>query len=130
MPPVKEVSIGFLHHCALAVDGGVWCWGYNPLGELGDGTSEANRELQEVESLDQASVVATGVNNSCAVQVFGGLMCWGSYDPTQNLALGEPWDGVLNSVPAAQIFGVAAKLVEPVSIVRAAENVHADVFAI
>ena len=97
LPPVKMVSIGYVHHCALAADGGVWCWGFNPLGELGDGTSDNSWKPRKVDGIGPAIAIGAGVNKSCAVMTVGDLMCWGTYDPTQDLALGAPWAGVLNS---------------------------------
>jgi alpha-tubulin suppressor-like RCC1 family protein len=31
----REITAGFSHACALADDGGVWCWGSNQEGEVG-----------------------------------------------------------------------------------------------
>lgn len=35
LPPVRSLALGGATTCALAVDGQVWCWGYNHYGELG-----------------------------------------------------------------------------------------------
>ena len=35
----QMVATGFYHSCALDSARGVWCWGYNQHGELGDGTA-------------------------------------------------------------------------------------------
>ncbi|MCA9607145.1 MAG: hypothetical protein KC619_16175 [Myxococcales bacterium] len=39
-PPVRSVSVGVHHACAVDGDGRPWCWGWNGRGQLGDGTFE------------------------------------------------------------------------------------------
>jgi alpha-tubulin suppressor-like RCC1 family protein len=39
LPGVAEVSVGYQHVCARDGSGGVWCWGCNQSGEIGDGTT-------------------------------------------------------------------------------------------
>ena len=34
----SRIAIGVYHTCATEVDGSVWCWGRNQMGQLGDGT--------------------------------------------------------------------------------------------
>ncbi|WP_438031177.1 hypothetical protein [Sorangium sp. So ce233] len=34
------MSGGGGHTCALRDDGSTWCWGWNPYGQVGDGTRE------------------------------------------------------------------------------------------
>ena len=58
-------------------NGGVWCWGYNGNGELGDGTTVDR--LQPVAVVGMASGVTdieAGANHTCAIQG-GAAKCWG-----------------------------------------------------
>ena len=38
---VAPAQFAYFHSCATSTDGGVWCWGENSLGEIGDGTVKA-----------------------------------------------------------------------------------------
>lgn len=41
---VTDISLGYLHTCAIRAGREVWCWGRNDQGQLGDGTLE-NRDV-------------------------------------------------------------------------------------
>ena len=72
------VSAGDLHACAV-VNGGVKCWGYNGVGQLGDGTETDRLIATDVVGLPPGSnvtAVAAGVEHSCAI-ADGGVLCWG-----------------------------------------------------
>jgi alpha-tubulin suppressor-like RCC1 family protein len=72
------VAAGDLHACAV-VNGGVKCWGYNLVGQLGDGTEIDRLIATDVVGLPAGSnvtAVAAGVEHSCAL-ADGGLLCWG-----------------------------------------------------
>lgn len=81
VPPVAtDIAAGFAHTCAAA-DGGVWCWGTNTYGQLGDGTKNqptyTTKVKQTAESeLRDVTAIAAGEYHSCAVSA-GTVWCWG-----------------------------------------------------
>jgi alpha-tubulin suppressor-like RCC1 family protein len=75
------VSTGYTHICALDADGGVWCAGLNPVGELGTGDTNDSEPLVKVQNLDPAVSVSAGVNNTCAITTDGRAWCWGTDVP-------------------------------------------------
>jgi alpha-tubulin suppressor-like RCC1 family protein len=88
--PVLQVSAGDTHTCALTARGAVKCWGWNGLGQLGDGKyfydSGTNWSLTPVgaSGLDGNIIsISAGLNFSCAVTVAGGVRCWGRNDSGQ-----------------------------------------------
>ena len=64
--------------CAVKTEGTVWCWGENPDGELGDGTTTSSLVPVQVSghATDWAALSA-GVEHTCAVKAEGTVWCWG-----------------------------------------------------
>jgi alpha-tubulin suppressor-like RCC1 family protein len=75
---VTALSVGYLHACALLVDGTVECWGNNVSGQLGNGTTANQHEATPVAGLTNVSSIGAGWVSSCAVTSAGSVMCWGS----------------------------------------------------
>lgn len=81
----RGLTSGALYSCGLEADaekpdgGGVWCWGYNVVGQLGDGTT-TNRALAVpvVGLTSGVSAIAAGNGHACALMSSGGVQCWGS----------------------------------------------------
>lgn len=75
------VAAGLSHTCALAGSGGVWCWGRNDYGQLGD-DSTSDRDLPvAVVGLDgDVTALSLGYSHSCALLDGGGVRCWGRND--------------------------------------------------
>jgi alpha-tubulin suppressor-like RCC1 family protein len=63
--------------CALSRRGGVWCWGNNGAGQLGDGTRENRAAPVAVAGISDAIEVAAGDAHACALHRSGAVSCWG-----------------------------------------------------
>lgn len=72
----SRVAVGRNHTCAVG-DGGVYCWGDNEDGALGNGTFVSGRSLR-MPILANATEVTAGLGVTCALVSGGGARCWGS----------------------------------------------------
>jgi len=81
------LSVGFAHTCALMVTGRAWCWGYNQMGQLGNGRVGAETGFwgilcdstpQEVLGVDELVLIHAGFTTTCGITDGGALKCWGS----------------------------------------------------
>lgn len=71
---------GVTHTCALLVAGDIKCWGFNPYGQFGDGTSEndfVDRPPPAVSGITNAISIAAGAHHTCAILSDGAAKCWG-----------------------------------------------------
>ena len=74
---VVQATGGYGHTCALLASGGVWCWGLNTSGQVGNGTTVAQTHPVQVSGLTTGvTAISAKGNTSCAV-VSGGAKCWG-----------------------------------------------------
>ncbi|MCA0295793.1 MAG: hypothetical protein LCH96_10900 [Actinobacteria bacterium] len=73
-----DLSTGYGHTCVVTTTGKALCWGFNPAGQLGDGTTTTRLAPVEVSGLGSTvTSIAAGRAHSCAVTTAGRALCWG-----------------------------------------------------
>ena len=76
---VTAISAGAGHNLALKDTGGVRAWGYNNVGQLGDGTNTHSNVPVQVSGLKTGVTgVSAGFYHSLALRSNGGVRAWGS----------------------------------------------------
>ncbi|HEV7838960.1 MAG TPA: hypothetical protein VGO75_12895 [Gemmatimonadaceae bacterium] len=90
-----SVSAGGGHTCGVTSTGVAYCWGENPYGGLGDGTTTASPAPVQVSAAGLSfSYVSAGDEHSCALTRSGVAYCWGRNDARQ---LGDGTDVSTNT---------------------------------
>ncbi len=89
----QQVAYGFRHSAGIGTDGSLWTWGWNDVGQLGDGSTTPVSVPHQVGSATDWSVVAassgfdpsttTGGMHSAAIKADGSLWTWGRNDHGQ-----------------------------------------------
>jgi alpha-tubulin suppressor-like RCC1 family protein len=111
-PPVTAtfstaITTGYVHSCALKVNGDVACWGGGGYGQLGNGFT-GNSSLPVTVPLPSAAVsVSAGYAHTCALLVNGDVACWGLNEDGQ-IGNGSNVDSLLPVV--VNIGGSAASV--------------------
>ena len=80
-PPVHltfaAVSAGYLYTCGLTTAGVAYCWGFNSIGQLGDGTTTDRASPVLVGGGLSFAAVSTGSGHNCGLTTVGAVYCWG-----------------------------------------------------
>jgi len=116
-PHFTSIALGEVHTCGISGIGGLWCWGLDAAGQLGQG------HLVQCVAVSQCSMVplrvppptgnlrfvssALGVNHSCALTDTGAAYCWGSNALAQ-LGNGSTSTGIV-ATPTAVSGGLTFK---------------------
>ena len=83
----SAVAAGGQHTLALGEDGSLWAWGWNGLGQLGDGTLDSRKRPILIGT--GYSAISAGYVHSMALKTDGTLWTWGKND------YGQLGDGTL-----------------------------------
>jgi alpha-tubulin suppressor-like RCC1 family protein len=89
-PRFVSVTVGADFSCGLTVEGRVYCWGRNDVGQLGIGTADTlvhDRPTAVGGSLAKFRALSAGRDHVCALLTFGALECWGD-DSAGELGIG------------------------------------------
>jgi alpha-tubulin suppressor-like RCC1 family protein len=73
----QTLAGGGYHSLVLKADGTVWGFGYNGVGELGDGTTTDRSAPVQVSGLTDIVAIAAGEWHSMAITSSGSLYTWG-----------------------------------------------------
>lgn len=63
--------------CALGGDGGIYCWGNNDYGDLGDGTSSPHARPVQVGTATDWIDVSARLYEACGLRADQSIWCWG-----------------------------------------------------
>lgn len=74
---VTSITPYYVTTCAVASDGTARCWGYNPNGQIGDGTTTGSRLPVTVAGLTGVVAIGPGGFHTCALRSDGTVGCWG-----------------------------------------------------
>ena len=73
----SQADAGSFHTCAVDPDHHAWCWGQNPDGRVGDGTTtERHRPVRVTGGLLFGGISAGG-GSTCATTTRNRTYCWG-----------------------------------------------------
>ena len=74
----SKISTGNQFTVALKTDGSLWGWGFNTLGQLGDGTNTSTNTPGQVGAENNWAVVSAGGFHTLAIKTDGTLWAWGN----------------------------------------------------
>lgn len=91
---VRSLSAGGLHSLAVALDGRVWAWGWNGVGQLGTGSTGDTAWTPVLARIVGVAAVAAGGYHSLALKSDGSVWSWG-WNSFGQLGTGSTADSAL-----------------------------------
>lgn len=74
----QRLSLGRTHGCGIRGEGELWCWGYNGMGQGGNGTTpSSNHTPTRIGSRSDWVHISAGYNFNCGITADDALWCWG-----------------------------------------------------
>ena len=102
---MPNIAAGWALTVALKSDGTLWAWGYNDIGQLGDGTTNTRSSPEQIGTDNKWVSVAAGYDHTAALKSDGTLWAWGwNY-------YGQLGDGTTNSQSSPEQIGTDNKWV-------------------
>jgi alpha-tubulin suppressor-like RCC1 family protein len=80
----RQVAAGYYHTCGVTMDGRAYCWGWNALGQVGDGTTTTPRSRPTVVTTGLHFLeLSAGLGHTCGLGTDHRIYCWGRNDDGQ-----------------------------------------------
>lgn len=93
----QRIAAGGTHTCGVAQSGGIYCWGDNQYGQLGDPAVAVASAPTAALSASLYADVVTGDAHTCGLRTDGAAVCWGANGLGQ---LGVASAGFGSAIPA------------------------------
>ncbi len=122
------IATGYQHTCALSVSNKIYCWGYNPYGQLGNGTYDNESSVPVEVDASQANsslygktitAIAAGEDATCALDSEGQVHCWGIYIGDGGTTTPVPYPKHINGGTLAN------KTVVAIAVLKQARGIYA-----
>jgi alpha-tubulin suppressor-like RCC1 family protein len=84
-----SIAVEEFHACGIVAGGAAYCWGGNPNGELGNGTTTNALTPSAVSAGISFQAIGVGSNYTCGLATTGLAYCWGWND---GFADSRPWN--------------------------------------
>ncbi len=75
---VTDITVGQGHACGLLPTGSIKCWGWNDNGELGNSSTGTEAAPVDVDTITNATQIASSPYHTCARLSTGEVYCWGA----------------------------------------------------
>ena len=85
------VTGGSIHTCAISTGKSLYCWGYNSLGSVGDGTTIPRPSPRRIGNAGGWALAEAGDYHTCGISTGKSLYCWGVNDVGQ---IGDRTSGI------------------------------------
>jgi alpha-tubulin suppressor-like RCC1 family protein len=115
--PMRQVSSGTSHACAIGVSATVYCWGANGYGQLGR-VGPTTMMPQPLSSAEKFTTIASGGIETCAITTGNALFCWGA-DPRRRNTNDLAADDVRPRLVARNIRNVSLGQTHSCAVTRA-----------
>lgn len=74
---IATISAGYSHSVALNDSSGLWMWGFNNFGQLGDGTNISRSRPNDVQGISDLVMTVAGGDHTLGIDHLGRLWSWG-----------------------------------------------------
>ncbi|MGY8670817.1 MAG: RCC1 domain-containing protein, partial [Candidatus Poseidoniales archaeon] len=77
MTSSRDMDVGTYQVCSIDNESKLWCWGYNPYGNLGVGDATVRNTPSQVKDITNTLQVSVGQYLACALDSSWDVYCWG-----------------------------------------------------